>query len=83
MSALKLFDLTGRKAIVTGGSRGLGLQIARALGEAGAELVIASRKADELEATAKALAEQGITAHARPLPKAHVWHMTCCGAAAK
>jgi len=66
MSALKLFDLTGRKAIVTGGSRGLGLQIARALGDAGAELVIASRKADELEATAKALGEEGITAHAIP-----------------
>ncbi|MFK7963562.1 MAG: SDR family oxidoreductase [Burkholderiaceae bacterium] len=66
MSALQLFDLSGRKAIVTGGSRGLGLQIARALGDAGAELVIASRKADELQATANALTEQGMTVHAIP-----------------
>lgn len=43
-----LFDLTGKVALVTGGSRGLGLQMAEALGEMGAKLVITARKADEL-----------------------------------
>jgi NAD(P)-dependent dehydrogenase (short-subunit alcohol dehydrogenase family) len=41
----QLFDLTGRRALVTGGSRGFGLQMAHALGEAGATVVISSRKA--------------------------------------
>jgi gluconate 5-dehydrogenase len=49
MSVRDLFDLTGRTALVTGGSRGLGLQIAEALGEMGARLVLTARKADELE----------------------------------
>ena len=49
MSLAKLMDLTGRVAIVTGGSRGLGLQIAEALGEMGAKLAITARKAGELE----------------------------------
>ncbi|HEX7884832.1 MAG TPA: SDR family NAD(P)-dependent oxidoreductase, partial [Phenylobacterium sp.] len=43
MTAPNLFDLTGKTALITGGSRGLGLQIAEALGEAGARLVISSR----------------------------------------
>lgn len=41
MPILDCFNLTGRRALITGGSRGLGLEMARALGEAGAELVIA------------------------------------------
>jgi NAD(P)-dependent dehydrogenase (short-subunit alcohol dehydrogenase family) len=49
MSVRKLFDLTGKTALITGGSRGLGLQIGEALGEMGAKLVITARKADELE----------------------------------
>ena len=53
MSLKTLMDLSGRVAIVTGGSRGLGLQIAEALGEMGAKLAITARKADEL-AEAKA-----------------------------
>lgn len=53
MSVKKLFDLTGKVALVTGGSRGLGLQIAEALGEMGAKLALTARKADEL-AQAKA-----------------------------
>ncbi len=45
----------------------LGLQIARALGNYGAELVIGSRKADELAATAKQLGSEGIKVHAIPV----------------
>jgi gluconate 5-dehydrogenase len=58
----QLFDLTGRTALVTGGSRGLGLQIAQALGEAGAKLMLTARKADELEAAVATLQAQGIDA---------------------
>lgn len=49
MSVKALFDLTGQVALITGGSRGLGLQMAEALGEMGARLAIVARKADELE----------------------------------
>ena len=48
-SVQKLFDLSGKTALITGGSRGLGLQIAEALGEAGAKLMLSSRKASDLE----------------------------------
>jgi dehydrogenase/reductase SDR family protein 4 len=49
-------DLTGKVAIVTGGGRGIGKTITRRLVEAGANVVIASRKTSNLEATAKELA---------------------------
>ena len=45
-----LFDLTGRVALVTGGSKGLGKAMARGLAEAGADVVISSRHEDELKA---------------------------------
>ena len=48
MSVKKLFDLTGKVALITGGSRGLGLQIAEALGEMGAKLALTARKPEEL-----------------------------------
>ncbi|MDZ4255899.1 MAG: SDR family oxidoreductase [Sulfuritalea sp.] len=57
MSVKQLFDLTGKVALITGGSRGLGLQMAEALGEMGAKLAITARKADEL-AEAKAHLEK-------------------------
>ncbi|MCZ7561956.1 MAG: SDR family oxidoreductase [Burkholderiaceae bacterium] len=57
-------DLSGRKAIVTGGSRGLGLQIAEALGEMGAEVVLTARKQNELDAAVAHLANMGVKAHA-------------------
>ena len=56
----QLFDLTGRTALVTGGSRGLGLQMAQALGEAGARIMLSSRKAEDLERAAAQLQAQGI-----------------------
>ena len=58
----KLFDLTGQTALVTGGSRGLGLQMAEALGEAGAKIMLTSRKAADLEQAAAHLAARGIDA---------------------
>lgn len=60
--ALSLFDLTGRVALVTGGSRGLGLQLARGLGQAGAGLMIVSRKEAELQAALKQLQGEGLDA---------------------
>ena len=56
----KLFDLTGKTALVTGGSRGLGLQMAEALGEAGAKILLTSRKASDLEEAAAQLQAKGI-----------------------
>ena len=57
-----LFDLTGQVALVTGGSRGLGLQIAEALGEAGAKIMLTSRKAADLEEATAHLQARGIDA---------------------
>ena len=58
----QLFDLTGKTALVTGGSRGLGLQLAHALGEAGAKIMLSSRKAEDLEHAAAELQAAGIDA---------------------
>jgi NAD(P)-dependent dehydrogenase (short-subunit alcohol dehydrogenase family) len=49
----RLFDLSGRVALVTGGSKGLGKSMARGLAEAGASIVISSRHANELDAAKK------------------------------
>lgn len=57
----KLFDLTGRVALITGGSRGLGKAMARAYAEHGASIMICSRKAEELEGAAREIGE-GLTA---------------------
>ena len=64
MNVRQLFDLSGRTAIVTGGSRGLGLQIAEALGEMGARVAISARKQDELDAAVAHLRKQHIDATA-------------------
>ncbi|AVS74396.1 SDR family oxidoreductase [Paracidovorax cattleyae] len=58
----QLFDLSGKTALVTGGSRGLGLQLAQALGEAGARIMLTSRKAADLEESAATLQAAGIDA---------------------
>jgi NAD(P)-dependent dehydrogenase (short-subunit alcohol dehydrogenase family) len=56
------FDLSGRTALVTGGSRGLGLQMARALGGQGARVILSARKAHELKAATEELTALGIDA---------------------
>ena len=60
----ELFDLTGKTALVTGGSRGLGLQIAEALGEQGAKIVLSSRKQADLDEAVAHLKKKGIAASA-------------------
>lgn len=60
----QLFDLNGKTALITGGSRGLGLQMAHALGEAGARLILSSRKATDLEEAVAELRATGIDAQA-------------------
>ncbi|HAW28924.1 MAG TPA: 2-deoxy-D-gluconate 3-dehydrogenase [Planctomycetaceae bacterium] len=52
LPGIKLFDLTGRVAIITGGSKGLGSAMAEGLASAGADLLLTSRNQDEVEATA-------------------------------
>ncbi len=59
----QLFDLSDKTALVTGGSRGLGLQMAFALGEAGAKIMLSARKAPELEQAVAELRAAGIDAH--------------------
>ena len=60
-----LFDVSGKAALVTGGSRGIGLMIARGLAQAGAHVVVSSRKAGDLEQAAQELAAHG-DCHAIP-----------------
>ena len=55
----RLFGLAGKTALVTGGTRGIGMMIARGLLQAGAEVVISSRKADACEQAVAALSEFG------------------------
>ncbi|MCX7175211.1 MAG: SDR family oxidoreductase [Proteobacteria bacterium] len=60
MSVKKLFDLTGKIALITGGSRGLGLQMAEALGEMGCKLAITARKQAELDEAEAHLKKLGV-----------------------
>ncbi len=62
MGVKQLFDLSGKIALITGGSRGLGLQMAEALGEMGARVAITARKQGELDEAAAHLAKQGVEA---------------------
>jgi len=58
----KLFDLSGKVALVTGASSGLGTHFAKCLGKAGASLVLAARRADRLESLQAELVQQNVTA---------------------
>ncbi|MDE4084865.1 SDR family oxidoreductase [Planococcus maritimus] len=60
MPVMDLFDLTGKTAIVTGGGRGLGAQIAEGFAEAGANVVLCSRKVEACEEVAKQLEAKGV-----------------------
>jgi NAD(P)-dependent dehydrogenase (short-subunit alcohol dehydrogenase family) len=60
--AKNLFDLTGKIALITGGTRGLGLAMARGFAEAGCDLVVSSRKAEACEATDAELRALGVRA---------------------
>ncbi|ANU21139.1 gluconate 5-dehydrogenase [Planococcus plakortidis] len=60
MPVMNLFDLTGKTAIVTGGGRGLGAQIAEGFAEAGANVVLCSRKVEACEEVAKQLEAKGV-----------------------
>lgn len=62
MALRDLFELKGRVALITGGSRGLGLQIAKGLGEMGAAIAISARKTGELEEAEADLKKHGIDA---------------------
>uniref|UniRef100_UPI003013C0B1 SDR family NAD(P)-dependent oxidoreductase n=1 Tax=Methylobacterium nigriterrae TaxID=3127512 RepID=UPI003013C0B1 len=55
-----LFDLSGRTALVTGGNSGIGLALARALGLAGADLVLTARREPDLAVAAASLREDGL-----------------------
>jgi NAD(P)-dependent dehydrogenase (short-subunit alcohol dehydrogenase family) len=64
-----LFDLTGKVALITGGSRGLGREMALAFADAGADVIVSSRKADACEAVVAEIVAKGrravaIAAHA-------------------
>ncbi|MBA3979125.1 MAG: short-chain dehydrogenase [Alcanivorax sp.] len=63
-TATELFDLTGRIALVTGASRGIGEAIARTLASAGAHVIVSSRKAEACEAVVAAIREAGGQAEA-------------------
>ncbi|MGE5577508.1 MAG: SDR family oxidoreductase [Syntrophothermus sp.] len=62
MNVRQLFDLTGRVAVVTGGSMGLGIQFARALAELGAKLALCARKVERCEQAAAELRQLGVKA---------------------
>ena len=62
-SSTELLDLTGKVAIVTGGSRGIGRSIAKTFADHGAKVVITSRKIDSCRDTSEEIIEAGGTAH--------------------
>ena len=61
--SLSLFDLSGKRALITGSSQGIGFALARGLAAAGAELVLNGRSAEKLSAAAAQLRSEGYTVH--------------------
>jgi NAD(P)-dependent dehydrogenase (short-subunit alcohol dehydrogenase family) len=66
MGVRELFELGGQVALVTGGSRGLGLQMASALGEMGARIALCARSAVELESASASLTARGMEVFGTP-----------------
>ena len=66
MTVRELFELDGQVVLITGGSRGLGLQMASALGEMGAKIAICARKPQELDVAAAELERLGIETFTAP-----------------
>src|SRR5688500_16920961 len=64
--SLHLFDLTGRRALITGSSQGIGLSLAEGLGRAGATVVLNGRDPEKVERAAAALLTEGISTRAAP-----------------
>ena len=64
MTILEMFELKGKTAIITGGGRGLGEQIAKGYAEAGANIVLCSRKVEACEEVARELKELGVETQA-------------------
>jgi len=62
--SLSLFDLSGKRALITGSSQGIGFALARGLAAAGAEIVLNGRDVSKLESAAKTLRDEGFTIHA-------------------
>src|SRR5438270_13697337 len=69
--AMKQFDLTGRTAVVTGSSRGIGRAIAETLAGAGAKVVVSSRKAEACQAVVASIQNAGGTAIGMPCTVGH------------
>ena len=61
-----LFDLTGKTAIVTGGSRGIGVEMAEGLAEAGANLMLCARREERLNETVEEFRGKGFTVEGKP-----------------
>jgi len=65
-SGIKLFDLTGKRVLITGSSQGIGLTLARGLGEAGAAVIVNGRSIDKITAATQGLKENGIKCEELP-----------------
>lgn len=63
MSSASLFDLTGKRVLITGGTHGLGMAMAKGLGQAGASLIINGHTAQKMEAALAYYKGLGLTAH--------------------
>ncbi len=66
MDSEKLFDLSGKLALITGASRGIGAEAAKTLARFGARVILSSRKREGLDGIAQEITEEGFEAMVRP-----------------